>query len=155
MNNVPDLAGWTELSGGFTSQDRSFHCSTSGQVARPGEPIYRGQMIDQEGFYSICRDSALQLGKLVGLIDSDVSDAAVARQVELEDALAAANEKLRVQADYIAAEYALDDHIAAEYAEYALDDEIPDWVVNALQESPVPDEIHTGDFSARLGDPEE
>ncbi len=81
----PDPAGWTAVNGGFTHQDREFYCSTSGQPARSGEPIFRGSFIDMEGFYSICLDSALQLGKLAGLVDPGVSDAAVARQIELED----------------------------------------------------------------------
>lgn len=128
MNDVPDLAGWTAVSGGFTGQDQAFYCSTSGQVARPGEPIYRGQLIDMEGFYSVCRDSALQLGKLAGLVDPDVADLAVARQIVLEDALAEAREIIRVQANYIDAEYALDQ----------LEDElvIEPTIVNDLQEFP-------------------
>ncbi len=86
----PDPAGWTAMNGGFTHQDREFYCSTSGQPARSGEPIFRGSFIDMEGFYSICLDSALQLGKLAGLVDPGVSDAAVARQIKLEDELEAA-----------------------------------------------------------------
>lgn len=93
----PDGVSWSEVYGGFSGDDRTFYCSTTGQPARPGEPVYRGSMIDLEGFYTICRDSAIQLAELVGYVDpseSDVLSAALETAHEELVRLRAENESL-------------------------------------------------------------
>lgn len=64
---MPSHAEWTVIPA-FDGQSREMYCSVTGQPARRGEPVYRGSWIDQEGFYDICQDSALQLGQLAGLV---------------------------------------------------------------------------------------
>ena len=89
----PSLAEWTRIPD-FDGSSREHRCSTSGQPKRPGEPVFRGALIDMEGFYDICLDSALQLGKIAGLVEANEADKAIARQLELEEELAEARRRL-------------------------------------------------------------
>jgi len=80
-------ASWT-LIADYGLDSQFFHCSTCGMPHRTGtdEPVLRGNHIDMEGFYDICVDCARHAGKLVGLIDPEQIDAAVAENVELKEA---------------------------------------------------------------------
>jgi hypothetical protein len=124
----PDPAGWTAVNGGFNYQDQAFHCSTSGQPARRGEPIFRGSFIDLEGHYSICLDSALQVGKLAGLIDPDELITSTDRVVDLGDKLEKAVKRIEALQMALDGLLALDALTASEEA--AID--FPDWVSEAL-----------------------
>lgn len=68
-----DPIGWT-LVPNFGHDSREFFCSVTGQQKRPEDPgVYRGPLIEFEGFFDVCHQSALQLGRLAGLVDSDES----------------------------------------------------------------------------------
>lgn len=78
-------ASWTVINDyGFDSQ--FFYCSTCGMPHRQGDPVFRGNHIEMEGFYDICVDCARHAGELVGLISPEQIDAAVAENVELKEA---------------------------------------------------------------------
>jgi len=49
------------------------------------EPVFRGNWIDMEGFYTICVDCASHVGKLAGLIEPGQVDDTVAANIALED----------------------------------------------------------------------
>lgn len=77
-------ASWTVISDyGLDSQH--YYCSTCGMPHRIGsdEPVFRGSLIDMEGFYDVCVDCMIHAGKLAGLINPEEVDAAVAENVEL------------------------------------------------------------------------
>jgi hypothetical protein len=78
-----DPAGWT-LIPNFGHDSREFFCSVSGQPKRPEDPgVYRGSLVEMEGFYDICHQSAVQLGRLAGLVDPEEAEILHAENIEL------------------------------------------------------------------------
>ena len=73
MDVIVNPASWTAIRD-FDGQSREMYCSTTGQPRRRGEPVFRGAMIDLEGFYDICVDSAKQLAEEVGYVPPEEAD---------------------------------------------------------------------------------
>ena len=73
MDVIVNPASWTAIRD-FDGQSREMYCSTTGQPRRQGEPVFRGAMIDLEGFYDICVDSAKQLAEEVGYVPPEEAD---------------------------------------------------------------------------------
>ncbi len=67
----------------FDSQSQLPHCSMTGFPKRKGEPgVWRGALIEFEGFFTISQMSAEQLAKAMGWVSPDQVDELVASQVE-------------------------------------------------------------------------
>jgi hypothetical protein len=105
-----DTAGWTQIRD-FDGQSRQHYCSTSGQPRRNHEPVFRGSMIDHEGFYDICLDSAKQLATLIGYVTDEEAAAAVAAKEDAERKLDAAERKLAAARAMIDAQQGYDESL--------------------------------------------
>ena len=91
-----DPVGWT-LIPNFGHDSREFFCSVTGQQKRPEDPgVYRGPLIEMEGFFDICHGSAVQLGRLAGLVDADEAEFLQAEVDRLTKELADAERTLKV-----------------------------------------------------------
>ena len=73
MDVVVNPASWIEISD-FNNLSREYYCSTTGQPRKQGESVFRGSMIDLEGFYDICFASAKQLAEEVGYVPPEEAD---------------------------------------------------------------------------------
>lgn len=79
-----DPIGWT-LIPNFGHDSREFFCSVTGQQKRPEDPgVYRGPLIEMEGFFDICHGSAVQLGRLAGLVDPEEASLLHEENLELK-----------------------------------------------------------------------
>lgn len=67
----------------FDSQSQLPHCSMTGFPKRKGEPgVWRGALIEFEGFFTISQMSAEQLAKAMGWVSPEAVNAQVESQVE-------------------------------------------------------------------------
>ena len=73
MDVIVNPSSWTAIRD-FDGLSRTSYCSTTGQPRRQGEPVFRGAMIDLEGFYDICLDSAKQLAVEAGYVAPEEAD---------------------------------------------------------------------------------
>lgn len=88
----PDMIDWS-IQPDYTVEDRDFFCSMTGLPKGRDEVVYRGSMIDFEGFFSISQYSAEQLAKLIGWIDPDTLVSTPEEELLIE------NVRLREEAD--------------------------------------------------------
>lgn len=104
MSNAPiSHIDWV-LVDDFDSTSQHYHCSMTGFPKRTGEPgVWRGAMIDYEGFFTISQMSAEQLATALGWLPPGVIDEQVSQIVELQDAIEALNEKLAAAENLLSA----------------------------------------------------
>jgi hypothetical protein len=71
----PNLSSWTIIPN-YGPESQFYYCSNCGLPHRQGtdEPVFRGQHIEMEGYYDVCVDCAVQMGKLAGLLDPETVD---------------------------------------------------------------------------------
>jgi|TARA_R110000744_G_scaffold264398_5_gene378678 hypothetical protein len=93
MDVVVNPASWIEISD-FNNLSREYYCSTTGQPRKQGESVFRGSMIDLEGFYDICFDSAKQLAELIGYVTPEDVVVAMAERDVANATLSVALRKL-------------------------------------------------------------
>lgn len=65
---VSDYIDWS-IQPDYTVEDQQFACSMTGLPKKPGEVVYRGNMIEEEGYFTISQYSAEQLARLIGWVD--------------------------------------------------------------------------------------
>lgn len=88
----------------FDSQSQLPHCSMTGFPKRKGEPgVWRGAMIEFEGFFTISQMSAEQLAKAMGWVSPEAVDAQVQAQVEDKERIEELEAQLEAARNLLAA----------------------------------------------------
>lgn len=85
MPIVNDTNAWVEIPG-YDLQSREQFCSVTGSN-RKGDRVFRGPVIEFEGFFDISETSARQLAGLIGFVPSDEADNLRQDLAEAEDEL--------------------------------------------------------------------
>ena len=80
-----DYIDWS-IKEDYDVTDRQFSCSMTGLPKKPGEVVYQGQMIEEEGHFTISQYSAEQLARLIGWVDPDEYDRERQEQFDSTDA---------------------------------------------------------------------
>lgn len=89
MPVVNETNAWVEIPG-YDLQSRERFCSVTGS-ARKGDRVFRGPLIEFEGYFDISEQSARQLAGLIGFVPSDEAD-------NLRDAIADVYDDLNAMA---------------------------------------------------------
>lgn len=100
---------WT-LVPDFDSQSQLPFCSMTGFPKRPGEPgVWRGSMIEFEGFFTISQMSAEQLAKAIGWVSPETVNSLVDSQVEEKARIEELEAQLEAAKNLLAAYEAADE----------------------------------------------
>ena len=126
-DDSPNGSNWSTIPD-WQQDSRTMFCSTSGQPKRKGEPVYRGSLIDMEGFYDVCQDSALQLGRLAGLVAPEEAVQLAAIVVDLKDQLEAVQAQLNTANAAIEGYTAYQDYVEGELDSVQSDEDLEDLI---------------------------